>query len=305
MANPKQDKVLSEQIAHRISLFFYDVVYTRFMIDELLEDGNIFFKPEDILPYLQTALIDEKILEVELDGEPQVYFSKIHDDTPDPLQKYEDQPQRLGYTPGDYLKEMTSLVTLPLEPGMGNYSIRYSTRVLIRFFTTGYGVELGTFFQDISEVDGIPVLQLDYPVIGRIVRGSREYRAKVPDSMDLKMKVVGKRGDSTFLTTLYNISTRGLAFSIQKDQQKHFILDESRALEILIDNITVLKLNGKVRHLSKIRGKWGTEFMCGIEADLVTREIANRLEKVVATVQRAHLRELSEKAIKSGLNLIK
>ena len=67
-------------------------------------------KREKILPYLQTALIDEKILEVEFDGLSQVYFSKVFDDPPslEDVEDGEDPPvEAAEYNIGDYLKLMT------------------------------------------------------------------------------------------------------------------------------------------------------------------------------------------------------
>ncbi len=277
------------------------------MIEEELDAGNIFYKPADILPFLQTALLDEKIVEVELNGITQVYFSRIHDAPPDPEAAAGGDKtviEESDYSTGDYLKEMSHLITLPLEPGMGNFNIRYTTKILLRFFTTTYAVELGTFFQDLVTVGELPVLQLDYPVVGRIVRGSREYRAKVPASMDIKVMIMGKRRQKTLTTKLLDISASGFSFSIKKNQQDLFIIDETRSLEIIITDVMMLNLKGSIRHISKIRGRKGTEYSCGVKADLATRALAAKLEEIVATVQRAHLRELSDISAESGLNLI-
>ena len=53
----------------RLSLFFPELVYTRESLEEALDDGDIFYKPTDMLPFLQSALFDEKVIEVELDGD--------------------------------------------------------------------------------------------------------------------------------------------------------------------------------------------------------------------------------------------
>jgi hypothetical protein len=187
---------------------------------------------------------------------------------------------------------------------MGNFNIRFSNRILLRFFTTTYAVELGTFLQDTTTVKGLPVLRMDYPVIGRIVRGSREYRAKVPEKMDIKIMIMGKRRQKTITTRLLDVSASGFAFSIKKEQQDFFRVDEKRTMEIIIGDIMMVRINGIVRHISKIRGKKGTEYICGIHADLETRAIAAQLEGVVATVQRAHLREISEISLTSGITLL-
>lgn len=300
---------LSKRILGRLNLFFSDIVYTQSMLEEELDSRNIFYKPADVLPFLQTALMDEKFVEVEMNGITQVYFTKIHDHPPE-KQEEEDEDldpskKKQEYNQGDYLKNMSHLIVLPLEPGMGNYSIRYSETVLLRFFTSSYAVELGTFYHNQEIVEGIPVLRLDYPVIGRIVRGSREFRAKVPSKMDIKLMIIGKRKQKTVTTRLLNISVSGFAFAIKKEQQSDFVVDDQRAMEIIINDVMELRVQGTIRHISKIRGKKGTEFLCGVKADLVTRALAARLEEIVAAVQRAHLRELAQLSTESGIKLLK
>lgn len=307
MANAKTES-LSKRIVDRLNLHFSDIVYTQSMLEEELDSGNIFYKPADILPFLQTALMDEKFVEVEMNGITQVYFTKVHDHPPEKVEEEEDTDtidKKQEYNQGDYLKDMSHLITLPLEPGMGNYSIRYADRVLLRFFTSAYAVELGTFYQNQEIVKDLPVLRLDYPVIGRIVRGSREFRAKVPSKMDIKLMIIGKRKQKTVTTSLINISVSGFAFAIKKEQQNDFIVDEERSMEIIINDVMQLRVQGTIRHISKIRGKQGTEYLCGVKADLVTRALAARLEEIVAAVQRAHLRELAQLSTESGIKLLK
>lgn len=300
--NPSEPTSFYDRLFERITQFFPDFSYTQESLNEAIETGELFHKPADILPFLQTALMDDKFVEVELSGLTRIYFSRIYDDLPAITEEQEDQLDE--YNPGDYLKEMTYLVTLPLEPGIGNYTIRFSEKILLRFFTSSYAVELGTYFRKLHKVNDLPVLLLDYPAIGRIVRGSREYRAKVPSSMDVKLVIIGKRNQRSITTRILNISVNGLAFSIKKKQQDFFIIDETRALEILLDDMLLLRFDGIVRHLSKIRGKKGTEFLCGIQADLASRAIAAKVEELVAIVQRAHLRELADKSKSSGIKLI-
>jgi len=175
---------------------------------------------------------------------------------------------------------------------------------LIRFFTTTYAVELGTVFQDLADVRGLPVLRLAYPAIGRLVRGAREFRAKVPETMKLIILVMGKRKHGTVRTRVVDMSASGMAFSITKEQQDLFRIDETRTIEFVHDDMMLVRLNGKVRHISKVRGKKGTEFICGIQFDLATRAIAAKIESIVAMVQRAHLKELSDLSAESGMKFI-
>lgn len=298
---------LFERVQKKLSLFFPDMVYTREIVAESLEAGEIFFKSIDVLPYLQTALFDEKIIEVELDGMSRVYFGRIHDDLPDLVPTEVDGETVMTepkYQPGEYLKQMTHIISLPLEPGIGNLNIKSTNKILLRMFTTSYAVELGTFFQDTTVVRELPVLRLTFPVIGRLVRGAREFRAKVPEKMDLKVLVVGKRKQDSVTTRIVDVSASGMSFSIKKNQQEFFRINEVRTFEFIIDGLMVVRLNGNVRHVSKIRGKKGTEYICGVQFDLITRSLASKIESIVASVQRAHLKELSDKSMASGLDLI-
>jgi PilZ domain len=296
-----------ERVQKRLSMFFPDMIYTRESVEESLELGDIFYKATDVLPYLQSALFDEKVVEVELDGMSRVYFSRIYDDVPD-LVPTEVEGEVVmtepNYKAGSYLKNMTHIISLPLEPGIGNLNIRSTRRILLRMFTTSYAVELGTSFQDITEVRELPVLRLAFPIVGRIVRGAREFRAKVPEKLDMKVLVVGKRKQDSVTARIVDISVSGMSFSIKKNQQEFFKVDENRTLEFIIDGMMVVRLSGNIRHVSKIRGKKGTEYVCGVKFDLVTRALAAKIEGIVASVQRAHLKELYDKSVASGLDLI-
>lgn len=298
---------LFERVQKRLAVFFPDMIYTRETVEESLQTGDIFYKALDILPYLQSALFDEKILEVELDGMTRVYFARIHDDLPDLVPAEVDGATIMtepDYKQGDYLKNMTHIISLPVEPGIGNLNIRSTKKILLRMFTTTYAVELGTFFQDMTLVRELPVLRLAFPVIGRLVRGVREFRAKVPEKMDIKVLIVGKRKQDSVTTKIVNISVSGMSFAIKKTQQEFFRVDQVRTFEFIIDGMMAARLNGNIRHVSKIRGKKGTEYICGVQFDLITRSLAAKVESIVATVQRAHLKELSDKSIASGLDLI-
>ncbi len=295
-----------ERVRKRIELFFPDEIYTRATIEEAIEVSDVFIKPTDILPYLQTALLDEKILEVELDGMTRVYFSRIYDAPPPPIEEEVDDEIILvepDYQKGDYLKDLTHIISLPLEPGMGNIHIRYSKRIMFRMFLASYAVEIGCFFQDMTTIGDLPVLRLSFPSIGRIVRGSREFRAKVPLDHDLQVMVVGKRRQSTLTARVVDISASGVSFSIKKEEQQLFRLEETRTFEFVQDGLMMVRITGKVRHVTKIRGKDGSVYICGLQFDLVTRSLAAKVEAIVASVQRAYLKELSDLSAESGLEL--
>lgn len=306
MTEQESQDFIADRVKRRLDLFFTDEVYSRESITEGLESGDIVIKPADILPFLQTALLDDKIVEVEMDGMTRVYFSRIYDNPPPDIVEEVDGETivtKPEYKAGDYLKEMDQLISLPLEPGIGNVHIRHSKHIMLRLFMTSYAVEIGCFFQDMTTVGEIPVLQLSYPTIARVVRGAREFRAKVPHDHDLQIMIVGKRRQSTLTTRVADISASGCSFAIKKEEQELFRIDENRTFEFVQDGMMLVRLTGKVRHISKIRGKEGTEYLCGLQLDLVTRSLAAKVEGIVAAVQRAHLKELADMSAESGLDL--
>jgi len=309
MSKTEKKNTSNQEIQEKLTLFFPGDAhaYTYQTINDGIECDDIMVKPEKILPYLQTALIDEKILEVEFDDLSQVYFSKVFDDPPslEGVEGDEDPSMEVDeYNFGDYLKSMTHLITLPLEPGMGNMHIRNSKKIIIRIFTSSYAIELGTYFQDMALVQNIPVLRLDFPVIARLVRGARVFRAKVPDDMSFTVLIVGKRKGPNMKTRPIDISAQGMAFKIKKKDKERFIVDETCTLQFIISGTIVVKVNCIIRHVSKVRGQRGVEYRCGVQFDIDTRSTADVIENIVAKVQRAHLQELFNKSLDIGIDLV-
>ncbi|MDO8947447.1 MAG: hypothetical protein Q7U88_09855 [Desulfocapsaceae bacterium] len=308
MNDDEQKKAFLQNILKKLALFFPNQSpnYTLQSVEEGLDAREILIKGEDILPSLQTAFFDDKIVEVELNGIPRVYFSRIHDHTPD-LEEVEEEGEivlkEADYKSGDYLKEMTRVISLPLEPGMGNMHIRNSEKVLLRLFTSKYALELGAYFEEMILVRELPVLRLSYPVIGRMVPGVRAFRAKVPNTLNLLVIVAGKTATPEMYCKAVEVSADGMSFLIKKDEQQYFSNGESRSLQFILDEISYSTVTGIVRHVSKIRGKGGTEFRCGVEFELTTRALAASIETLVATIQRTHLQELTLKSEELGIDL--
>lgn len=300
-------------IKTNLSLYFPNDSYTftRQAIEDGLESGSIMTEPEDILPYLQTALFDNKILEVELNGTEKIYFSRMNDNPPDSEimenEEGEFELMQPDYPPGDYLKSLSHIVCLPLEPGMGNHHIRSSEQVMIRFFTATSAIELGTSFQELTTVQELPVLRLSYPVIARQIEGARAFRAKVPTDMAFTLTIKGKRKANrpNIDTVPIDISAAGMSFEIQKEEQKLFQEEEICNIRFFLDTEMHMKINAKIRHISKIRNKAGIQYCCGVEFNIESRSIASTIEGIVATVQRAHLKELAELSEESGISMIR
>ena len=180
---------------------------------------------------MQTALFDEKVLEVELDGMPRVYFSRLKDDFSDSIGD-EDfvLPAEDDHIKGHYLTAMSHIVTLPLEPGLGNLHLRHSRHIVLRMFTNTFAIELATTFMDLAKVGDLPVLKLSFPTLARIVRNAREFWAKVPDSLAFNTAVEIQKELPTLDTIPIDISVKGMAFSVSKSEQKMFSIGAAHSL---------------------------------------------------------------------------
>ncbi|WP_136809188.1 PilZ domain-containing protein [Desulfosediminicola flagellatus] len=268
-----------------------------------MNSRKLFIKPEDFLPYLQTALLDEKLIEVRFDYNDNPHFTRIIDWPAKEKENASDEV-RAASAPGAYFQDMTHITSLPMEPSIGNYHIKKSQSVVMRFFTKSFAVELCTTFLRTNKYENLPVLQFQFPVIGRLLKGEREYRAKVTKGFDLKVHITGKRKQPDIMTDIINVSATGLAFSLEKKDVNNFLENETRKLKVIKDGEELFKVNAKVRHVSRIRKRTSIAYFCGVELDLVTQSMTREVETLLATVQRAHLQALSGLSRETGYNLI-
>jgi hypothetical protein len=295
-----------DDIKKQLHLFFPGQAFPVSDIETGLDKGDILTEKEKILPFLQTALFDEKVLEVELDSMPRVYFSRLKDDFSEFIDD-EDDPVFLDeedYNQGDYLTLMSHIVTLPLEPGLGNLYLRHSRCIVLRMFTNTFAVELATTFEKLTTIGNLPVLRLSFPTLARKIHNAREFRVNDPESLDFIVNIEIKEGLPELKMTPVEVSVKGMGFSASKAEQKLFIPGETHSLKLYVNDELLAVLNGTVRQLSKVRKKAGIEYICWMEFDLATRTLAAVIESTVASVQRAHLKDLAEKSDASGIHLI-
>ncbi|WP_163338141.1 hypothetical protein [Desulfopila sp. IMCC35008] len=295
-----------DRIQKRLQMFFPDDTYTEDEIRDELDAGNIIATAAGFLPYLQTALLDEKLIEVQFDSHSRVYFGRLADDPPPPPEPVEgeEEVEEPEYSPGEYLSTMSHVISLPVEPGLGNMHIRYSKTIVLRFFTSSYAIELGTFYQEHTKVDDQPVLKLDYPAIGRIVRGAREYTAKVPKGLDLNVKIIKREWKKPITAEISDMSASSFSFYFDKGVEELLAVDDTHKFQILLNGEIIFEIGGTIRMLAKARKQKSIENICTIQLDLSSRALAAKVESTVATVQRAHLKEVAELSEESGYDLI-
>lgn len=287
-----------ERALNRLQLFFPGEVYTPESVADLMEEGEIFVELSTTLKYLQSALLDEKIIEVEMDTNPRIFFTRITDCPP------ENEEEKTSYKPNSYIENLAYLVMLPVEPGIGNRILRQSQYITLRIFTALYAVELGTTFQEIVNIDNVPMLRLDFPSVGRIVRGAREYRAKVPEDMDLQMIILPKRKRSQIECKVNDVSNSGTSFIVSREAYKSLKLDDLLTVRIYFEKKLLVTVDGRLRHMTKMRAGSTMQFLCGLQLDLESRRVATAVESLVARVQRAHLQEISNIHEKTGVEVI-
>jgi hypothetical protein len=293
-----------DDIEKQLHLFFPGHSFTTPAIEAGLKKGHILIEKGKILPFLQTALFDDKVLEVELDGKGLVYFSRLKDDYSDFIEDEEEPASTDEYNQGDYLTALSHIVTLPLEPGLGSLHLRHSLFIVLRMFTRDFAVEMATTFEELTKVGDLPVLRLSFPSLARIIRNARQFRAKVPESLDFVVSIEFAEDLPELETTAIDISIKGMAFSVSKDEQKMFLPGAKHALKLYINDELLVRITGTVKHLSRVRKRAGIEYICGMEFDLTTQTLAAVVESIVASVQRAHLKDLAEKSDTCGINLI-
>lgn len=293
---------MEELIKESLQLFF-----PRMRLEERdgqqkgIEDSDFYevlLEKNKILPFLQTLFFEERLIEIQVDGGTRLFFAALWDHPPE----FEEQEQdgvavivEPEYQEGSYLMEMEHIVLSPLEPVSGNIKVRTSNSILLSFYTGTNAVQLGTRFLRAHTIRGSAVLLFEYPVVGRIIRDNRPFRAKLPPEADLVAQIchVGKKGES-IECNIMDISSHGLALENDNLMKQFEIGDEIR-LTILSSFDNPLVVNGIIRHFAKIRTKKGNSNICGIQFDLETRGLAAIIEQLFARVQRIFLRNLAER----------
>lgn len=263
------------------------------------DKGEVFYRKNEIVPYLQTMFFEEHLVEVQAAQTTRVFFGQVLDEDPNMLEEGEEDEivdVEQEYEPGSYLKKAESFLLTPLTPAIGNAHIRNAGRIIVRFFSGTIAIELGCSFLEQTMLGENPALRFKFPVIGRVNRGFRNFRAKVSSDTEAKalIRLSSSKQIKEVLTNIVDISVGGLAFEVPEDFAD-LQIDQSLSLAIKVHSLSELQVNGNVRHITKVRDKKGYITTCGIQFDLESRALAADLENITATVQRLYLREISEK----------
>ena len=264
---------------------------------------------ENITPYLQTALLEEHLIEVDIAHLTRDFFTLITDEDAEALdQRLESENSGMSSSLefGDYLKESDFFLTSPLSPGMGNVSIRHYKTAVLKYYTGTQAVELGCTLREVQSATKKSCLVFNFPKIGRVIKGFRSFRVKVLSSVDAKVSILGDDGCPSFThCQLEDLSVSGVGFLIPEEKPA---LDIGQVVRVRVDieGCGEFSINGLIRRLVPVRNGQGMNTICGLQFDLETGAMAKTVELMVTAVQRLHLRELADKMSgMSGVRIIR
>lgn len=269
--------------------------------DELTSDE------ESISNTLKGALLDENLVEVQLQDLEKVFFCRILD-SPDEIESLEEDEDVFSYEKGSYLDYSLCVIVTPLEPSEGNYLIcsypNSKVRVLLRIISYGNAFEFCCFYEKRTLIGDMPVLRLTFPFIRRKTPGAREYRARVPSRM--KFRVTVERPNSKpLVTSPLNISLKGMALLDPMKNNTNLKVGETVVCDLMIPKGQSALVEATIIHVTRLRDSKGLQYCFGVQFDISKPATRTAIEKIVSSVQRVHLRELSDLEEKFGVSFDK
>ncbi len=306
----QSDDLPPEEVDQLYRSYFADYEGNREEAEVYAENNiQILSGAKTIVPYLQTALLEEHLIEVDIAQLTRAFFTVVADNNEIIQTLLEQEKQTLINPPqdlGEYLKATNFLLTSPLSPNMGNVSIRHYTSAVFKYYTGTIAVELGCTFRNVYNDSSNPCLVFDFPQIGRVIKGFRSFRAKVLSAVNAKVSLLNDQGQAIGpFYQIEDISVSGLGFLIP-DNEPSFVVGDQLHLGVKVEGCGDLSLNGMVRRIVPLRRFNSFNYICGVQFDLETMAMATDVERLVAAIQRLHLRELAEKtAGLSGIRIIR
>ena len=288
------------QILTQLQIFFPLIKYTSENIHRCIESDELDISEKSLANTLKGALLNEDIVEVELHDFEKVFFCRILD-SPFPEAEPESHDdlnlKKTKHETGSYLDDHDSLIITPLEPSMGNYLIsahpQSKVSVLLRIISSGDAIELGCFFEQRTSVGDMPVLKLTFPLVARKTSSAREFRVKVPRKMKFKV-TVERHKKKTITTTPLNISLNGMSLIDPMGRRSNFQVGQKVLCDLQIANEESILVEASIIHVTNLRDSIGTQHCFGLKFNFTRPAVRSSIEKIVALVQRKHLRELSD-----------
>lgn len=288
------------KIFTHLKVFFPESDYSYKNFEQYVESGELNSNKDSFVNTLKGALLDESIVEVQLHDLQQVFFCRILDNPSSTdaaaATSAEDNSADGKYEKGSYLEDQESVIITPLEPSMGNHLIglfkKSNNRVLLRIILANQATELGCYFQERTHVGDMPVLKLTFPVIAKKTKGVREFRVKIPKTMAFQV-IVEREKKQPISTTPLNISTQGMALLNPMGRNSNLKVGEMIICALQIPQEKAVLVEASIIHVTRLRDSSGTQYCFGVRFSFTKPYIKASIEKIVALVQRKHLRELS------------
>lgn len=265
--------------------------------------------PYRVQRYLQTALLAEELVEIQLEDRSRTFFSRLVDQLP-PLEEVTDEDGSIllrepEYQEASFLERQEQILIAPLEPVSGNALIRRSKQIFVRFPTGTNSLESETEFIGVKTIRDNPFIALSFPPALIEMTQRRYYRAKLLTNLSTLVHVTLPEGE-TVTCPLVDIGINGLAFENPWPPAR-LPLGLPVTILLALEDFPVQPLPGVIRNLIKCRDKKNSQLVtsrCGVQFSVADTKMANHLEKAVAAVQRAHLRILRERADEAGVQLL-
>jgi len=296
----------SEVLSH-LDAFFPQNTYSSKNLAEYVKNDELDTSPESLENTLKGALFDETILEVQIHDLKEVFFCRILDNPFDESLADEDGNftyRDPDYETGSYLSYQEHLFITPLEPSSGNYIIsaleKSEIKVLLRIISSGNAIELGVFFEHRTLIGDMPCLKLTFPLVAKKTTRAREFRAKVPKDMKIKV-TIDRVKKKSILTTPLDISLNGMSLLDPMERRSNLQIGENVVCNIQVPLEEPILVEASVIHVTNLRDSKGVQYCFGIKFQLTNQTIKYAIEKMMALVQRKHLRELSDIEQKFGV----
>ncbi len=271
------------------------------------EEYELLVEKEKMLPFLQTLFFEERLIEIQVDHGTRIFFAALWDHLPDLEEQEQDDGETVliepEYQEGSYLQEVDHIVLSPLEPVVGNLKVRSSNIIHLCFYAGTNAVELATRFLRVDKSRDVSVLAFEFPSAGRIIRGNRPFRAKLPPDLEMTANLCSiEQNENTIDCDIMDISSQGLSVEHEELMNK-FTIGDTINLTIMSPSNAPLQLHGTIRHFAKIRTKQGNSSICGIQFDLESRAMAETIEQLFTKIQRLFIRNLTERTEGQSIQL--
>lgn len=271
--------------------------------------NRVINSPSYIQRHLQTTLLEEELVELQLQDRSRTFFTRLVDKLP-PLEEFTDEDGSIilkepEYHEGSYLQQQELVLIGPMEPVNGNILIRRSQQVFLRIPIGTNSLECESRFLGIETVRDTPYIALAFPLSAIELSQRRYYRAKLLTNGQANV-IVHLPNNDFAVCPLLDIGIDGLAF---ENPWPPALLPPGTPVTIEFErlNLPEPRLFAVVRnHVTcrKTKDCRVVSMRCGVQFSVADLSLARQLERIVAEIQREHLRFLRERADEAGIDLM-